>query len=68
MPDMPLDDGSRPFDHLHCGYATEFVSPDGPAILIRPDGYIGYIGSTRCNEHAGESVRRLRQSWRRIGQ
>jgi hypothetical protein len=36
--------------------------PEAPAILIRPDGYIGHIGSTRFEEYAGEPVHHLRQS------
>jgi 2-polyprenyl-6-methoxyphenol hydroxylase-like FAD-dependent oxidoreductase len=53
MPDGRLDDGSRLFDHLRGHHATEFVTPDGSRILIRPDGYIAYIGSTHFAEYAG---------------
>jgi 2-polyprenyl-6-methoxyphenol hydroxylase-like FAD-dependent oxidoreductase len=62
MPDMRLADGSRLFDHLRGSHATELVMPEAPAILIRPDGYIGHIGSTRFEEYAGEPVHHLRQS------
>ena len=62
MPDMRLADGSRLFDHLRGSHATELATPGGPAILIRPDGYIGHIGSTRFEEYAGECVRHVRQS------
>lgn len=68
MPDMALDDGSRLFDHLHGGHAAELVSPDGAVILVRPDGYIGYIGSTRRDRYAGEPVRQLGKTLRRTGQ
>ena len=59
MPDLRLADGSRLFDHLRGSHATELATPEGPAILIRPDGYIGYIGSTRFEEYAGEPVHHL---------
>ncbi len=60
MPDSQLDDGSRLFDHLRGHHATEFVTPDGPRILIRPDGYIAHIGSTHFAEYAGEPTRLFR--------
>jgi hypothetical protein len=60
MPDTRLDDGSRLFDHLRGPHATEFVTLDGPRILIRPDGYIAHIGSTRFDEYAGGPTRQVR--------
>jgi 2-polyprenyl-6-methoxyphenol hydroxylase-like FAD-dependent oxidoreductase len=60
MPDARLDDGSRLFDHLRGPHATELVTPDGPRILIRPDGYIAHIGSTPFSEYAGEPTRQIR--------
>jgi 2-polyprenyl-6-methoxyphenol hydroxylase-like FAD-dependent oxidoreductase len=60
MPDARLDDGSRLFDHLRGRYATELVTPGGPRILIRPDGYIAHIGSTHFAEYAGEPTRQIR--------
>jgi 2-polyprenyl-6-methoxyphenol hydroxylase-like FAD-dependent oxidoreductase len=54
MPDIRLDDGVRLFDHLRGHHATELVTPEGPRILIRPDGYIAYIGSAHFAEYAGE--------------
>jgi 2-polyprenyl-6-methoxyphenol hydroxylase-like FAD-dependent oxidoreductase len=62
MPDLRLANGSRLFDHLRGSHATELAMPEGPAILIRPDGYIGHIGSTRLEEYAGEPVHHLHQS------
>jgi len=59
MPDGRLGDGSRLFDHLRGPRATELVTPEGPRILIRPDGYIAYIGSTRFGEYAGEPTREI---------
>ena len=56
MPDARLGDGSRLFDHLRSGSATELVTPQGPRILIRPDGYIAHIGSEHFSEYAGEAV------------
>jgi len=56
MPDRQLGDGSRLFDHLRSGSATEPITPQGPRILIRPDGYIAHIGSEHFTEYAGESV------------
>jgi 2-polyprenyl-6-methoxyphenol hydroxylase-like FAD-dependent oxidoreductase len=60
MPDGRLDDGSRLFDHLRGHHATELVTPDGSRILIRPEGYIAHIGSTRFAEYAGEPTRQVR--------
>jgi hypothetical protein len=62
MPDVRLDDGSRLFDHLRGSHATELATPEGPVILVRPDGYIAHIGSTRFEEYAGEPTHVLRQS------
>jgi 2-polyprenyl-6-methoxyphenol hydroxylase-like FAD-dependent oxidoreductase len=59
MPDGRLDDGSRLFDHLHGGRATEIVTADGPRILVRPDGYIAHIGPTHFADYAGEPTRQL---------
>jgi 2-polyprenyl-6-methoxyphenol hydroxylase-like FAD-dependent oxidoreductase len=60
MPDARLDDGSRLFDRLRGRHATELVTPGGPRILIRPDGYIAHIGSTHFAEYAGEPTRQIR--------
>ncbi len=60
MPDGRLKDGSRLFDHLRGGHATEIVTPEGPRILIRPDGYIAHIGTTHFTEYAGEPTRQIR--------
>jgi 2-polyprenyl-6-methoxyphenol hydroxylase-like FAD-dependent oxidoreductase len=54
MPDARLKDGTRLFDHLRGGHASEFVTPEGHRILIRPDGYIAHIGSTRFGEYLGQ--------------
>ena len=55
MPDARLEDGSRLFDHLRGHHATEFVTPEGPRLLIRPDGYIAHIGTTHFAEYAGRA-------------
>jgi 2-polyprenyl-6-methoxyphenol hydroxylase-like FAD-dependent oxidoreductase len=60
VPDARLDDGTRLFDHLRGTHATELVTPGGPRILIRPDGYIAHIGSTHFAEYAGEATREVR--------
>ena len=60
MPDARLNDGSRLFDHLRSGSATEVVTPRGARILIRPDGYIAHIGSEHFREYAGELVGQIR--------
>ena len=60
MPDARLDDGSRLFDHLRGSHPTELVTPEGPRILIRPDGYIAHIGSAHFAEYAGELTRHVR--------
>ena len=60
MPDLRLEDGSRLFDHLHGPQATEFVTPEGRRLLIRPDGYIAHIGSTHFSEYAGAPTRSIR--------
>lgn len=59
MPDARVDDGSRLFDHLRGPHATELVTPEGPRILIRPDGYIAYIGAMHFAEYAGEPTRQI---------
>jgi hypothetical protein len=59
MPDARLEDGSRLFDHLRGGHPAELVIPDLARILIRPDGYIAYIGSTHFAEYAGEPTRHI---------
>jgi 2-polyprenyl-6-methoxyphenol hydroxylase-like FAD-dependent oxidoreductase len=60
MPDARLDDSSRLFDHLRGTHATEIVTPKGPRILIRPDGYIAHIGSSHFAEYAGQPTRQVR--------
>jgi 2-polyprenyl-6-methoxyphenol hydroxylase-like FAD-dependent oxidoreductase len=60
MPDARLDDGTRLFDHLRSGRAIEILTPAGPRILIRPDGYIAHIGATHFAEYAGAPTLRLR--------
>jgi 2-polyprenyl-6-methoxyphenol hydroxylase-like FAD-dependent oxidoreductase len=62
MPDVRLGDGGRLFERLRGPQATEFVTFDRRRILIRPDGYIATIGSTRISEYAGEPTREIRQS------
>ena len=62
MPDARLNDGSRLFDHLRSGSATEVVTPRGARILIRPDGYIAHIGSEHFREYAGEPVGQIPSS------
>jgi 2-polyprenyl-6-methoxyphenol hydroxylase-like FAD-dependent oxidoreductase len=56
MPDVRLEDGSRLFEHMRGPHATELCCPKGPRILIRPDGYIAYIGSEQFAEYAGLGV------------
>jgi 2-polyprenyl-6-methoxyphenol hydroxylase-like FAD-dependent oxidoreductase len=56
MPDARMEDDSRLFQHLRGGYAVELVTPAGPRILIRPDGYIAHIGSEHFAEYAGARV------------
>lgn len=53
MPDVRLADGSRLFEHLRGCHATEFITAEGPRILIRPDGYIAHIGLEQFAEYAG---------------
>jgi len=46
--------------------ATELIKPDSPRILIRPDGYIAYIGSTHFSEYApSRNPQPARNSWTR---
>ena len=59
MPDAQLDDGSRLFDHLRGPHTTELITAGGHRILIRPDGYIAYIGSTHFAEYAGDATRQV---------
>jgi hypothetical protein len=60
MPDARLHDGSRLFNHLRGGHVVEIVTPEGPRILIRLDGYIAHIGSTHFAEYAGAPTLRIR--------
>jgi 2-polyprenyl-6-methoxyphenol hydroxylase-like FAD-dependent oxidoreductase len=57
MPDVPLADGSRLFEHMRGPHATEFATVEGPRILIRPDGYIAHIGEEQFREYAGEPTK-----------
>jgi hypothetical protein len=57
MPDVRLADGSRLFDRMRGSHATEFVTAEGPNILIRSDGYIARIGMDRSTEYGGEPTR-----------
>ncbi|HEY1719875.1 MAG TPA: FAD-dependent monooxygenase [Magnetospirillaceae bacterium] len=72
MPDARLDDGSRLFDHLRGPHATELETPDGTRILIRPDGYIGWIGlsdeTPPAGIEAGMATKAVRSSLRIAGQ
>lgn len=54
MPDARLDHGARLFDYLRGPHATEVTTPEGVNILIRPDGYIAHIGTSRFPDYAGE--------------
>jgi hypothetical protein len=54
MPDVLLADGATLFEHLRGIHATEFITAEGPRILIRPDGYIASIGTVQIPEYAGE--------------
>ncbi|MGH9342730.1 MAG: FAD-dependent monooxygenase [Terriglobia bacterium] len=56
MPDLRLAEG-RLFELMRGPHATELISAEGPRILIRPDGYIAYIGSKHSAEYAGEPTR-----------
>lgn len=60
MPDVPLADGSRLFEHMRGSHATDFATIEGPRILIRPDGYIAHIGEERFREYAGEATQTVR--------
>jgi 2-polyprenyl-6-methoxyphenol hydroxylase-like FAD-dependent oxidoreductase len=67
MPDLRLQDGSRLFDHLRGHHATEFVTSEGPRLLIRPDGYIAYIGTTHFSAYAGAPTRSIRGTLSHLG-
>jgi 2-polyprenyl-6-methoxyphenol hydroxylase-like FAD-dependent oxidoreductase len=56
MPDMRLADGTRLFEHLQGGHATEVTTREGLRILIRPDGYIASIGAEPTPVYMGGSV------------
>jgi 2-polyprenyl-6-methoxyphenol hydroxylase-like FAD-dependent oxidoreductase len=56
MPDAHLTDGTRLFERMRGPHATEAVTPEGTYILIRPDGYIATIGSTRTEKYLGQPV------------
>jgi 2-polyprenyl-6-methoxyphenol hydroxylase-like FAD-dependent oxidoreductase len=57
MPDIPLADGSRLFEHMRGPHATELATIEGPRILIRPDGYIAHIGEEQFREFADEPTK-----------
>jgi len=57
MPDIPLADGSRLFEHMRGPHATELATIEGPRILIRPDGYIAHIGEEQFREYADEPTK-----------
>lgn len=67
MPDLRLKDGSRLFHHLRGRHATEFVTTEGPRLLIRPDGYIAHIGTTHFSEYAGAPTRSISGTLSRLG-
>ncbi len=67
MPDLRLEDGSRLFDHLRGHHATEFVTTEGPRLLVRPDGYIAHIGTTHFSEYAGAPTRSIRGTLSHLG-
>lgn len=60
MPDIRLGDGSRLFEHMRGPRATEVATIEGQSILIRPDGYIAYIGEKHFSEYAGEPTQALK--------
>jgi 2-polyprenyl-6-methoxyphenol hydroxylase-like FAD-dependent oxidoreductase len=67
MPDLQLEDGTRLFDHLRGHHATEFVTTEGPRVLVRPDGYIAHIGTTHFSEYAGAPTRSIRGTLSLLG-
>lgn len=67
MPDLRLEDGSGLFDHLRGSQAIEFVTREGPKILIRPDGYIAHIGTTHFSEYAGAPTLSIRGTLSHLG-
>ena len=67
MPDLRVEDGSRLFDHLRGHHATEFVTTEGPKLLIRPDGYIAHIGTTHFAEYAGAPTCSIRGTLSHLG-
>jgi 2-polyprenyl-6-methoxyphenol hydroxylase-like FAD-dependent oxidoreductase len=56
MPDARLTDGTRLFEKLRGPHATEAATAEGTYILIRPDGYIATISSTRTEKYLGQPV------------
>jgi 2-polyprenyl-6-methoxyphenol hydroxylase-like FAD-dependent oxidoreductase len=51
-----LPDGSRVFDALRHGGASQFASRSGQFILVRPDGYVASITQTKLETYAGGPV------------
>jgi 2-polyprenyl-6-methoxyphenol hydroxylase-like FAD-dependent oxidoreductase len=62
MPDKRLADGSRLFEYMRGPHAIEIATTAGARILIRPDGYIAYIGEKEFREYAGEPTRAI-EGW-----
>ena len=67
MPDVVLADGTRLFEHLRGGHTTEFITTDGPRILIRPDGYIAHIALEEFAGYAGGPTKHVHGTISELG-
>lgn len=59
MPDFKLSNGSRLFEQLRHPHPTQLMKRNGEFILIRPDGYIGEIGTREIKSYFGQEVAHL---------
>jgi 2-polyprenyl-6-methoxyphenol hydroxylase-like FAD-dependent oxidoreductase len=56
MPNLQLANGNKLFDEMRGTHATEVITKTGARILVRPDGYIAFIGTQPTEEYAGEKT------------
>jgi hypothetical protein len=56
IPDRILPDGSRLFDHLRNGNATQLLRRNAPHILVRPDAYVSEISRRELKIFYGEPI------------
>ncbi|MEJ5127385.1 FAD-dependent monooxygenase [Comamonas sp. MYb21] len=56
VPDQRLADGSRLFETMRHGGATQLMRPDLNHVLIRPDGYVAEVTAKSVRSYHGHEV------------